>query len=132
MLRFVHDRHTAAGRLTRREWLRVGGLGALGLAAGLPRPAAAGNGPRLGPGFGRARSVILIYASGGQSQLDTWAPNPNPPAEIRGEFRPVRTAVPGTLVCEHLPHLARLADRYTLVRSVSHDDLDHGSATYLT
>jgi hypothetical protein len=75
--------------------------------------------------------VLIVYASGGQSQLDTWDPKPAAPTEIRGAFRPIATAVPGTLLCEHLPRLARLANRYTLLRSVSHDDLDHGSASYL-
>jgi hypothetical protein len=83
------------------------------------------------PGFGRARSVILVYTSGGQSQLETWDPKPDAPAEIRGEFAAIPTAVPGTFIGEHLPRLARLADRYTIVRSVSHDDIDHGSAGYL-
>jgi hypothetical protein len=83
------------------------------------------------PGFGKARAVILIFASGGQSQLDTWDPKPDAPAEIRGAFRSIPTAVPGVRLCEHLPQLARLANLYTIVRSVSHDDLDHGSAAYL-
>jgi hypothetical protein len=124
MLRFVCDR---------REWLRLGGLAGLGLTAWPRRPAAAAAAERSAsaPGFGRARSVILVYASGGQSQLETWDPKPDAPVEVRGEFRPTRTAVPGTLVCEHLPRLARRADLYTLVRNVAHDDLDHGSATYL-
>ncbi len=75
--------------------------------------------------------MILVYANGGQSQLETWDPKPEAPVEIRGEFQAIPTAVPGTIVSEHLPRLARLADRYTIVRNVSHDDLDHGSATYL-
>jgi hypothetical protein len=123
VLRFVFEQSTASGSLTRREWLRLGGLGLLAGAA--PHATAAA------PGFGRARSVILVYTSGGQSQLDTWDPKPLAPAEIRGEFRPIRTSVPGTLVCEHLPRLARLAHQYTILRSISHDDTDHGSATYL-
>lgn len=82
-------------------------------------------------GFGRARSVILIYTSGGQSQLETWDPKPEAPQEVRGEFAAIPTSVPGTFIGEHMPRLARLADRYQIVRSVSHDDLDHGSATYL-
>ena len=83
-------------------------------------------------GFGRAKSVLLLYTSGGQSQLETWDPKPEAPDGIRGEFRPIATSVPGTLVGEHMPRLAVLADRYTIIRSLSHDDLDHGSATYLT
>ncbi len=132
MLRFVCDRQSASGSITRREWLRLGGLAGLGLAAWSPRSLAASPvAPQRRAGFGRARSVILVYTSGGQSQLDTWDPKPEAPVEIRGDFRPIRTAVPGTLVCEHLPRLARLAHLYSIVRNVSHDDLDHGSATYL-
>jgi hypothetical protein len=118
-------------RLSRRAWLRVAALGGLGL--GFPRVGAASpNLPASSfPGFGRAKSVILVFANGGQSQIDTWDPKPRAPAEVRGEFSAIRTAVPGTLLCEHMPRLARLADRYSIVRSVSHDDLDHGSAVYL-
>jgi hypothetical protein len=136
MLRFVSGHSTACTPLSRREWLRIGaatGLGwwlplRLGTPSGHAAAAAPGSRP---PGFGRARSVILIYASGGQSQLDMWDPKPDAPREIRGEFEAIGTSVPGTLVSEHMPRLARLADRYTIVRNVSHDDLDHGSATYL-
>jgi hypothetical protein len=75
--------------------------------------------------------VLLVFTGGGQSQLDTWDPKPNAPEEIRGAFRSISTSVPGIAVCEHLPRLARLAHLYTIVRHVSHDDLDHGSACYL-
>ncbi len=123
MLRFVTE---GPGPISRRECLRIAGLGGLALAA--PGQAA----PRAGaPGFGKARSVLIVYASGGQSQIDTWDPKPTAPAEVRGAFRPIATSVPGTLVCEHLPRVARLARLYTIVRNVSHDDLDHGSATYV-
>ncbi len=60
-----------------------------------------------------------------------WDPKPGAPLEVRGEFSAIPTAVPGTFLGEHLPRLSRLADRYSIVRSVSHDDLDHGSAGYL-
>jgi hypothetical protein len=73
----------------------------------------------------------VIYTSGGMSQLDTVDPKPNAPAEVRGAFRTIPTAVPGTRFCEHLPRLAKLADRFTVLRSMTHDDLDHGSACYL-
>jgi hypothetical protein len=114
------------GGITRREWLRLGGVFGLGFV--LPR--ASGAGPGSSPGFGKAKSVLFVFASGGQSQIDMWDPKPNAPEEVRGAFRPIRTAVPGTLLCEHLPRLAQLADRYTILRSASHDDLDHGSASY--
>jgi len=115
--------------LNRREWLRIG-LGGLGLSW-LPAPQAPGANQRQAPGFGKARSVILVYASGGQSQLDMWDPKPQAPLDVRGQFSAISTAVPGVHVCEHLPRIAQLADRYTIIRSMSHEDLDHGSATYL-
>ncbi len=112
--------------ITRREWLRLGGLFGLGLT--LPnRAQSAGT---TFPGFGKAKSVLLVFTSGGQSQLDMWDPKPDAPEEVRGAFRPIRSAVPGVLLCEHLPRLARLTDRFTIVRSATHDDLDHGSASY--
>jgi hypothetical protein len=74
--------------------------------------------------------VVIVYANGGQSQLEMWDPKPDAPLDVRGEFGAIRTAVPGTFLGEHLPRVARLADRYTIVRTVAHDDLDHGSATY--
>jgi hypothetical protein len=106
--------------ITRREWLRLGALG------GLPSLSAAPI-----PGLGKAKSVLIVFAGGGQSQIDTWDPKPDAPAEIRGAFRSIPTRVPGVRLCEHMPRLAARADRYTLIRSMSHDDLDHGSACYL-
>src|ERR1700680_2549983 len=112
--------------LSRRAWLRcgLGGLltGLTGLGGKVCEAARHAT-----PGFGQAKSVILVYASGGQSQLDTWDPKPDAPEEIRGAFWSIATSVPGIRVCEHMPRLARLAHLYTIVRSVSHDDLDHGS-----
>jgi hypothetical protein len=122
MLRFLCDERRGDGRWTRREWLRVGGLAALGALAGR----ASGK-----PQAARARSVLLVFTGGGVSQLDTFDMKPDAPAEIRGEFRALPTRVSGTRLCEHLPRLAQLTDRYALVRSVSHDDVDHGSASYL-
>src|SRR2546423_1838713 len=67
-------------------------------------------------GFGRARSVILVFANGGQSQIDTWDPKPAAPDNVRGEFAPIATALPGANFCEHLPQTARIADRLTVIR----------------
>jgi hypothetical protein len=132
VLRFVCESGSGA-TLTRREWLRIGGLAGLGLT--LPTQSAAsrvrGESASRQPGFGKARSVIQVFASGGQSQLDTWDPKPDAPEEIRGAFHSIPTAVPGVRLSEHMPRLARIANLYTLVRSVCHDDLDHGSAAYL-
>jgi Protein of unknown function (DUF1501) len=117
------------GLFDRRAFLQFGAaVGTLPLAWLGPSRA----GGTLAPGFGKAKSVLVVFASGGQSQLDTWDPKPHAPEEIRGAFRTIPTAVPGLRFCEHLPHVARLADRFTVLRSVAHDDLDHGSAAYLT
>jgi hypothetical protein len=124
VLRFFSERRRLSGGITRREWLRIGGLASLGaLATVTARPTARGR--------ARAKSVLLVFTGGGMSQIDTLDPKPNAPEEIRGEFRAIQTAAPGTRVCEHLPRLAGLADRYALIRSISHDDVDHGSASYL-
>ncbi|MBM3982777.1 MAG: DUF1501 domain-containing protein, partial [Planctomycetes bacterium] len=94
-------------------------------AVGAP-PAAA-----RAPGFGRAKSVVVVFTSGGMSQLDTFDPKPNAPEEIRGAFPTIRTANPELRVCAHLPHMAARAHRFAVLRSMTHDDLDHGSACYL-
>lgn len=75
--------------------------------------------------------MIVVFASGGQSQLDMWDPKPAAPLDVRGDFRAISTPLPGVQLCEHLPRVARVLDRCTLVRSMSHEDLDHGSAVYL-
>ncbi len=112
--------------ITRREALRVGGLGFTGLMwPGLLRARAATG------RFGKARSCILVFNYGGPSHLDTWDLKPDAPAEVRGEFKPISTSVPGVSVCEHLPRLAKLAHRYAVVRSVTHSDNDHAIGAYL-
>ncbi len=85
--------------------------------------AAAGERPR-------AKSVIVLYLSGGPSQLDMWDMKPAAPEEIRGTFRPIATSVPGVHICEHLPRMARVADKFTIVRSMSHGEADHLKAGY--
>jgi hypothetical protein len=128
VLRFFADHRSSGGVLTRREWLRVGGLASLGLLSG---SRAAGAAARPFPGFGKAKSVLVVFTSGGQSQLDIWDPKPDAPEEIRGAFRSIATSVPGVRIGEHLPRIAQLAHLYTIARSVCHDDLDHGTACYL-
>ena len=80
--------------------------------------------------FGRAKSVIYLYMSGGPSQYETFDPKPDAPAEIRGIFSPISTSVPGTQFCELLPRTAAMADRLAIVRSFSTDDPNHESAGY--
>lgn len=129
MLTLLDSHRRASGRWTRREWLRFGGLAGLGSLA-LPK-IASGASARL-PGFDQAKSVIVVFTSGGQSQIDLWDPKPRAPLDVRGDFQPISTAVTGMHFTEHLPRVGRVADRLTVVRSMSHQDVDHGSAVYLT
>jgi uncharacterized protein (DUF1501 family) len=100
--------------LTRRDFLRVGGLGALGLTmADLQASEAASA--------SRERAVILLMLVGGPSQLETWDPKPDAPSEVRGPFRAIASALPGIQVSEHLPRMAERLDRLTLIRSLHHD-----------
>jgi hypothetical protein len=117
--------------LTRRRWLGAQALAGLHWLGG--RGMAGAEHPPAGAaaGFGRAKSVIVVFANGGQSQLETWDPKPDAPREVRGAFEAISTAVPGVQFTEHLPQVARIADRLCVVRSMSHDDVDHGSAVYL-
>jgi hypothetical protein len=113
--------------VTRRELLRVGGLG----LAGLSLPALLRGQAAAAPGRGRlARSCIQLFLWGGPSQLETFDLKPHAPDSIRGDFRPIPTRVPGTHISEHLPRLARLADRYAIVRSLTHSGVNHGTSAY--
>ena len=107
----------------RRQFLQasLGGLGTLGLADLLrlrAETAVAGR-PRLDT------ACILVWLDGGPSHLDTFDLKPEAPAEFRGPFRPIHTKVPGLELCEHLPQHARLADKFTLIRSCTHSAADH-------
>jgi hypothetical protein len=119
-------------QITRREMLRVGGISALGLS--LPQllagkqaaasPAAAGRRP------GSAKACIILFLMGGPPQHSTWDPKPDAPAEVRGEFKPINTIVPGISICELMPRTALLADRLSIIRSVSSNDNAHSSSGY--
>ena len=105
--------------MTRRTALRVGAIGLGGLTLPdllrLQRTAA----PRVPCDTGgRAKSVILLFLSGGPAHQDMWDLKPDAPEEIRGTFRPIDTNVPGIRFSEHMPRMARLADKYAIVRSV--------------
>ena len=124
--------HPIADPLTRRRWLRVGGVGTFGavLAAGSADPAAGRIADRAGAHFGRAKSCILVFLSGGHPQHETFDPKPDAAAEMRGPFQPIDTNVPGIQFSELLPRTARIADRLCTVRSLATDDNTHGSSAY--
>ena len=115
------------GGWTRRDCLRFGVGGALGILGG-NISALRADSPGAGRSFGRAKSCILVYLFGGPSHIDIWDMKPAAPPEIRGEFKPIATNVPGLQITEHLPRLARLADQYAIIRSLAHGDNAHGSA----
>jgi hypothetical protein len=108
--------------------LQIGAIGTLNLA--LPQVLTAGERPARTGGVPRADSCILVFLNGGPSHLDMWDMKPGLPKELRSEFQPIATSVPGTQVCEHLPRLARLMSHCTLVRSVHHDQVAHAPAVY--
>src|SRR5262245_23389307 len=115
--------------LTRRDFLRVGGLGPFGLTladAFAPRPATAG--PATATGFGKARSCILLFLYGSPPQHETFDPKPDAPAEIQGEMKAIPTSVAGVRFCEGLPRVAELAHELTVVRSMTHPYPVHGVA----
>src|ERR1041385_6360986 len=100
-------------RLSRRSFLQIGGLGLGGLA--LPeilRAQAAGD------MRSKAKGIIMILLPGGPTHLDSFDLKPDAPAEVRGEFRPIATNVPGIDICELMPRLAAIADKLTLIRSL--------------
>ena len=104
--------------ISRRDLLKVGALsfGGLGLADWLRLSAQADPAQR------KDLSVILLWQGGGPSHLDMWDLKPEAPAEFRGTFNPIPSAVPGYQVSEHLPYSARVVDRLAILRSVSHPD----------
>lgn len=119
--------------LSRRELLRVGGLSLLGLSTGeLLEHGSLHAAEASAGGFGQAKACILLYLYGAPSQLETYDPKLTAPVEIRGEFGAVDTAVPGLQICEHLPRLARVLDRATIVRSMTHPYNIHSAAYALT
>jgi uncharacterized protein (DUF1501 family) len=115
---------------TRRALLRAGVLGAGGLALGLDDLfrlrawGAAASKPA------KVKNCILVWLAGGPSHIDTFDPKPDAPADVRGEFKPIDTAVPGLRISEVFPKLAKMMDRATLVRGVTSPEADHDRAAH--
>src|SRR5689334_4126074 len=113
----LHESIDPSGRLSRRELLRVGGLGAVGLnLAGLLQLGSAAARGAAAASASPVKHCILIFYYGGPSQLDTWDLKPNAPAEVRGPFRSIATSVAGVQVCQHLPNCARIMHKLALIR----------------
>ena len=111
-------------RINRRNLIRLGSLGMVGLH--LPQLLAAGS-----PSKRRERSCIFIVQYGGASHIDSFDLKPHAPVETRGPFQSIATSVPGTRICELLPRLAGMADRFALIRSMTHGNPGHDGGMHM-
>jgi len=122
--------------VTRRDVLRIGGSAMLGLTLNnlfAAQAAAAEAGVTGGPGWGKAKSIILCYLQGGPSHLDLWDPKENVPANVQSEFKNIPTKIPGVNFTELLPKLAQVNDKFTMIRSMSYTPnglFNHTAAIY--
>ncbi len=122
--------------LSRRDLLRLGGSSILGLSLGgmfqmQAEAKKAKNGG--GPGWGKAKNIILCYLQGGPSHLDLWDPKENVPDNVRSTFKPIKTKIPGVNFTEIIPKLAKVNDKVTLIRSLSYTPVglfNHTAAIY--
>ncbi len=130
----LHDRPSRlCDGLTRRELLRVGGLSLLGLS--LPEVLRAREDAPLGAlptdkTFGRAKSVIFLYLCGGPPQHETFDPKPDAPVEIRGDYGAIQTKVAGIRFSRHMKQLAAISDKLAVVRSIRHNQGNHGAGNH--
>jgi len=133
MLRILGQPKRLCSGLTRRDWIRVGGLGLAGLSlpqlTALQQTSAAET---SSSSFGRAKGIILIHLYGSPSQIEWVDPKPDAPAEIRGELKSIKSSLPGCDVCELMPNFAKVLDRCTVLRSLNHPYPIHGVAYALT
>ena len=123
--------------ISRRELLRVGGAGLLGVSLAnilqLEALASAPTDAAGRSGFGKAKNFIFVFLQGGPSHLDIWDPKPDAPDDIRGDFKPIKTKLPGVAISEVMPNLANVLDKTTLIRSVSYTPaglFNHTAAIY--
>jgi uncharacterized protein (DUF1501 family) len=113
--------------LSRRKLLQVGGAGLFGLSLAKVLAAETAQPPRAP----RAKSVMFIFLFGGPSQLETFDMKPDAASGIRGPFKPIASRTPGLLMCEHLPRLAEMSDRYCVIRTLNHNQNDHNGCHYI-
>jgi hypothetical protein len=121
--------------MSRRDLLRVGGSGLLGLSLGtmFHLQAKAAETKKGGPGWGKAKSIIMVYLQGGPSHLDLWDPKENVPDNVRSVFKSIPTKTPGCFFTEVLPQLAQVTDKLTMIRAMSYTPnglFNHTAAIY--
>jgi len=133
-----HNGRDLCDGVSRRDILKVGGTAAFGLS--LPemlrlQDVTAAEGARYGgPGFGKAKHVIMLYLQGGPSHLDLWDPKPNVPENVKSVFKPIDTKLPGVQFTENMPKLATVNDKFTMIRSMSYTPIglfNHTAAIYM-
>jgi Protein of unknown function (DUF1501) len=134
MLRLLSPGVRLCDGWNRREVMRIGGLGLMGAGLNLSdlvrAPAMADFPITSTSSFGRAKSCVLLFLMGGPPQHSTWDPKPDAPAEVRGDFRPIDTTVPGLSISELLPQTALVADKLCILRAMSTGDNAHSSSGY--
>src|SRR5947207_11415589 len=113
--------------VSRRNFLRIGALGLGGLALPQLLQAEAASGIRRSH-----KAVIMLFLPGGPSHQDMFDLKTDAPSEVRGEFRPIATNVPGIQICEHLPRIARITDKLAIIRSVADAVDDHSDFMCMT
>lgn len=127
----ILDRNTRlCDGVSRREMLRVGGLGACGLSMPSLLNATADPAEQGSGSFGRAKRCIVLFLLGGPPQHETWDPKPDAPADVRGDFSPIESATPSLRVGELMPQTAKLTDHIAVLRAVSTADNAHSSSGY--
>jgi len=119
---------------SRRDFLRIGGSGILGCTLGTLLDAQAASTPvGGGKGWGKAKSIIMVYLQGGPSHLDLWDPKKDVPDNVRSAFKTIPTKIPGVHFTEILPNLAKVNDKFTMIRSMSYTPnglFNHTAAIY--
>lgn len=127
----LRRRQETQRRPFRRDVLRAGSVGLLGMTLPELLAAQAMTSTQLvSAPVRKAKACILLFMWGGPAHQDTWDLKPNAPAEVRGEFRPIDTAVPGIQICEHFPLLAQRTQHLAIIRSMTHTNVDHLTATH--
>jgi uncharacterized protein DUF1501 len=128
MLSILGNSQRVCSGVTRRTVLQAGGAGLFGLSTARLRAAEEATGQFRN---GRAKSVMFLFLFGGPSQLETFDMKPDAPSNLRGPFQPIASRTPDLRICEHMPRLAQLSDKFCVIRSMTHGHNDHNACHYM-